>query len=167
MTVFSWTRSSSIAAAQWDTDLVKREDRWCLLELSTAEIETELASLDRPNFGSGTMVCWDGIYSLEEAEDKYGAERIVAALVSDLQSYIGLHFHRFIIQPLHFDNGVRPSDRPFHAKHSGYFEGQEEVVRSKKGKIVISHNLPRIAHCLPICCLSRRGKDHWSRDLSL
>lgn len=83
MTVFSWTHSSSIAAAQWDTDLVKREDRWCLLELSTAEIETELASLDRPNFGSGTMVCWDGIYSLEEAEDKYGAERIVAALVSD------------------------------------------------------------------------------------
>lgn len=159
MTVFSWTHSSSIGAAQWDTDLVKREDRWCLLELSTAEIEIELASLDRPSFGSGTLVCWDGIYSLEEAEDKYGAERIVAALVSDLQSYIGLHFHRFIGSNLCISiNGVRlQAIDPFMRNVPGYLEGQEEVVRSKKGKILIkAHNLPRISS-LPPDLLSLHG----------
>lgn len=152
LTVFSWTHSAPIAAAQWDTDLVKQKNRWCLLELSEAEIETELTSFNKPSFGSGTLVCWDGIHNLEEAEDKYGAERIVAALVSDLQSYVGLHFHRFIGPNLCISiNGVRLKEiDPFMRNVPGYFEGQEEVVRSKKGRVVIkAHNLPRISSLAP------------------
>lgn len=148
LTVFSWTQSSSIAGAQWDTDLVKQRDRWCLLELSEGEIEAELNSLKKPTFESGTLVCWDGMHSLEDADDKYGAERAVAALVTDLQGYIGLHFHRFIGPNLRISiNGVRlQAIDPFMRSVPGYAEGQEEVVRSKKGKIVIkAHNLPRIS----------------------
>ena len=148
LTVFSWTQSSSIAGAQWDTDLVKQRDRWCLLELSEGEIEAELDSLKKPTFESGTLVCWDGMHSLEDADDKYGAERAVAALVTDLQGYIGLHFHRFIGPNLRISiNGVRlQAIDPFMRSVPGYAEGQEEVVRSKKGKIVIkAHNLPRIS----------------------
>lgn len=152
LTVFSWTHSSPISAAQWNTDLIKQKDKWCLLQLSEAEIEVELKSLNKPDFGSGTLVCWDGIHCLDEAEDKNVAERIVAALVSDLQRYIALHFHRFIGSNLCISiNGFRlQAIDPFMRNLPGYVEGQEEVVRSKKGKIAIkAHNLPRISSLAP------------------
>ena len=146
LTVFSWTEKSNVAAARWDTDLVKKRNKWCLLELDLGEISEELKILGKPDSASGTLVCWDGIHSLEDSEDCYAAERTSAALASDLQSYIALHFHRFIGQKLTITvNGsaLQPID-PFMSTVHGYIEGQQELIRSKKGPITIkAHNLPR------------------------
>ena len=146
LTVFSWAEKSKIAGARWDTDLVKKRNKWCLLELSDGEVSEEMESLGMPDSASGTLVCWDGIHSLEDSEDRHALERVSAALVSDLQSYIALHFHRFISPKLTIKiNGValQPID-PFMSNVPGYIEGQQEVIRSKKGPITIkAHNLPR------------------------
>ena len=89
-----------------------------------------------------------------------GAERIAAALISDLQSYIELHFHRFIGPQLEITiNGAQlQALDPFMRNSLGYLEGQTENVRSKNGKIVIkAHNLPRPSSLNPDFLLLHGG----------
>ena len=160
LTVFSWTKTSPIVGARWDTELVKTRNKWTLLELSDDEIASELDLLGRSDSMSGTLVCWNGIQALEGAEDRHGAERIAAALISDLQSYIELHFHRFIGPQLEITiNGAQlQALDPFMRNSLGYLEGQTENVRSKNGKIVIkAHNLPRPSSLNPDFLLLHGG----------
>jgi len=146
LTVFSWTGGAEVAGARWDTDLVKQRDNWCLLELSASECSEELKLSGAPSTESGTLVCWDGIKTLEVSEDQYAAERVSAALLSDLHDYIALHFHRFIGPNLtvSINGAVLQAIDPFMTNSPGYIEGHQEDIRSRKGKITIkAHNLPR------------------------
>ncbi len=147
LTVISKKEGSSICAAVWDIDRIETENSWCLQVLS--EKEAMLHPLLHMDFeaNSGTQVIWEKLSILNRTSHSLDDEIIIAANLSELSSYISLHFHKFMEGKSKVNisiNGSRlESIDPFMTKSPGYQEGRSETLRCKGGYIEINtHVLP-------------------------
>ncbi|HRP44782.1 MAG TPA: ATP-binding protein [Ginsengibacter sp.] len=88
------SKDSSICGAEWDLDLVSREDEWFLSILNDEEIDN-LPYIERlPT--TGTIVIWRMLDRL--FEDQFGSKRdeIVNEKLDLVEKHLSLVFHRFI-----------------------------------------------------------------------
>lgn len=93
LTVVS-SKNSRICGAEWDLDLVSKEDDWLLSILDSEEIELLPYIEKLPS--TGTIVIWRKLDRL--FEDQYGPKRdeIVNEKLDLVEKHLSLVFHRFI-----------------------------------------------------------------------
>lgn len=147
LTVISKKRGHPIAAARWDIDQIEETDSWCLEVFSSHEIQAiEGLSLDFDD-SDGTQIIWGKLTCIESDSHAKDADTELAAKLSDLKSYLALHFHRFMSghdkRKISLNKQtIRPID-PFMTAERGYQEGPSEKMRCRGGHIVIqTHVLP-------------------------
>ncbi|MCB1809426.1 MAG: ATP-binding protein, partial [Candidatus Competibacteraceae bacterium] len=82
------------SGAEWDLDVVDRENEWLLGILSESEIAgTPYEEQLGPN---GTMVIWRDLDRLFESETGESRDEIVAAKLALVERHLALVFHRFL-----------------------------------------------------------------------
>jgi hypothetical protein len=147
LTVVTRKKGHPIVAARWDIDKVEKTDSWCLEVFEADEVAGIVGfSGDFPT-GSGTQIIWSKLTCLEVGSHAQDHDTELAARLSELKSYIALHFHRFMsgadkrVFSLN-KTTIEPID-PFMTGERGYQEGPSEKMRCKGGHIVIqTHVLP-------------------------
>jgi len=99
LTVTTRDSSGEMVCAQWDLDLVARENRWLLREPDATLMDEELLEEASPS-EAGTVVRWSKVDRLLTEKQNDGSEnqikRALAKKASELQEHLGLVFHRFI-----------------------------------------------------------------------
>lgn len=147
LTVFSKRQGHPICAAVWDIDQIEKENTWCLEILDENEIlQHPLLLLDKKMI-QGTQIVWEKLACLNKTSHSLDTDTVLAAALSELDSYISLHFHKFMEgkQKRNFfinSKELHPID-PFMTKSPGYQEGRSEKLRCKGGYIEINtHVLP-------------------------
>lgn len=147
LTVVTRKEGHEMVAARWDIDEVERTDSWCL-EIFSADEVNQIEELgDRFPSGSGTQIIWSKLTCLDEGSHAGDVDLELASRLSELKSYIALHFHRFMSSSekrvFKLNNAVIKSVDPFMTKERGYQEGPSESLRCKGGHILIqTHVLP-------------------------
>ena len=129
------SQGSKRVGADWDLDLVEKEDDWIISILDESEIE-QLPYIDQlPE--TGTAVIWQNLDRL--FEDQFGAKRdeIVNEKLDLVENHLALVFHRFLAGELSNRNRisitinghcVEPFD-PFCRKNKATRVLPEEVIR--------------------------------------
>jgi hypothetical protein len=147
LTVVTQKKGHALVAAQWDIDKVEKTDSWCLEVFETEEIAA-IKGLGA-NFpkGSGTKVIWSKLTCLEVGSHAQDHDTELATQLSDLRSYIALHFHRFMSgadkRVFRLNKAIIEPIDPFMVGARGYQEGPSERMRCKGGQIVVqTHVLP-------------------------
>lgn len=147
LTVVSRKEGHPLVAARWDIDKVEEADSWCLEVFEPDEINTIEGLRDELPEGSGTQIIWSKLTCLQVGSHAQDHDKELAARLSELKSYIALHFHRFMAgsdtRKFKLNRAdIRPVD-PFMTGAQGYQEGPSEKMRCKGGHIVIqTHVLP-------------------------
>lgn len=147
LTVITKKKGHPIAAARWDIDRIEKTNSWCLEVFSSNEIEAIEGLYPDFNEASGTQIIWGKLTCIDSGSHAMDADSELVAKLSELKSYIGLHFHRFMsgkdkrvfsLNKVEID----PID-PFMTAEPGYQEGPSERMRCRGGHIVIqTHVLP-------------------------
>lgn len=149
LTVVTKTADGPVVAARWDIDKIEETNSWCLEIFDPDEIETIQGLHPKFPSESGTQIIWSKLTCLDRSSHAQDQDTELAAKLSELRSYIALHFHRFMTGKGRCEfrlNGSRidPID-PFLSGETGYQEGPSERLRCKGGYIEIrTHVLPHI-----------------------
>ena len=147
LTVISKKSDGPVVAAIWDIDKIEETNSWKLEILNEHEISLIPAIKIDAASKQGTQIIWENLTCLQEGSHARDKDTELAALLSDLDLYIALHFHRFMERKdkciFYLNNHqIDPID-PFMAKSDGYQEGPSESLRCKGGTIYIqTHVLP-------------------------
>lgn len=154
LTVISRKKGQSICAAIWDIDRIEEANSWCLELLDEDEIKNHPLCLLTDDIQHGTQVIWEKLACLSKNNHSLDSDSILAANLAELNSYISLHFHKFMVGKNKCDfiiNGrsLSPID-PFLTRSPGYQEGRSEKLRCKGGYIEINtHVLPHFKRIEP------------------
>ena len=152
LTVIS-SRDSSRCGANWDLDLVEKEDDWVISMLDEREIE----KLPYLNYlpETGTAIIWQKLDRL--VEDQSGARRdeIVNEKLDLVEKHLALVFHRFLAGEVKNRPGIfmkinghqiEPFD-PFCRKNKATGVLPEEIVRVDEKEVHIQpYILPHHSH---------------------
>lgn len=149
LTVVSKSRNNRLSAASWDLDEIESRNEWCVQVLDDSEI-AELPNLELGDHTPhGTQIIWEKLTFIPQTSHSESAEKEMARALAELETHIGLHFHRFMTGKnkchISINNApVAPID-PFLTGHPGYQEGRIAKNRCKGGHIVIqTHVLPHV-----------------------
>jgi len=147
LTVISKKTDEPIVAAIWDIDKIEETNSWCLEILDEHEISLIPGIKIDATTKQGTQLIWGSLTCLQKGSHALDQDTELASLLSALNIYIALHFHRFMegrnkcVFSLN-NQLIKPID-PFMTKADGYQEGRSEKLRCKGGYIVIqTHVLP-------------------------
>jgi len=149
LTVISRKRGQSLVAARWDIDKIEESNAWCLEVFEGDEVYAlEGLSLDFPA-SNGTQVIWRKLTCLEKGSHAQDHDSELAAKLSELKSYIAMHFHRFMSgynkRTFMLNKLTIEAIDPFMEGTDGYQEGPSAKMRCKGGYIGIrTHVLPHI-----------------------
>ena len=125
----------AISAAEWDLDVVNRNDEWLVSILDPEEID-ELPFMNKLA-GTGTIVLWRDLDRLFEDQTGTKRDEIVSEKIDSVERHLSLVFHRFLAGEVRGRkrlaitiNGhvVEPFD-PFCRSNSATQVLPEEVVR--------------------------------------
>ena len=147
LTVITKKKGNPIVAARWDIDVIEKTNSWCLQVYEHDEVSEIAGNRIGPAIKSGTQIIWSKLTCLETGSHAFDRDAELAAKLSELKSYVGKYFHRFMCgsdkRSFSLNNtSIEPID-PFMTGEAGYQEGPSEKVRCKGGHIVIStHVLP-------------------------
>jgi len=147
LTVISKKQEGVRVAARWDIDTIEESNSWCLEVFSEGEIDG-LSGVQIPDdYESGTQIIWGKLTCVESGGHALAHDDEMAAHLSELKTYLRLHFHRFMqgrdkcLFTVN-ESTLEPID-PFMTQCNGYQEGRSEKMRCKGGHIVIkTHVLP-------------------------
>lgn len=147
LTVISKKEGELICGAVWDIDKIEEENTWCLEILEESEVNAHPLLLINCQHGQGTQIIWEKLACLNKTNHSLDDETIMANNLSDLASYISLHFHKFMEgknkKSFFINNSLLLGIDPFMTRASGYQEGRSEKLRCKGGYIEINtHVLP-------------------------
>jgi hypothetical protein len=80
---------------QWDLDVIKKEDKWILLEPRTADYQEHIDYLDNlAGEGSGTLVIWENIDRLLRADSDGSDAKQIEAVTKELGKHLsGVYFN--------------------------------------------------------------------------
>lgn len=93
LTVIS-RKDGKISGAQWDLDLISERNQWLINRLTRDEIRTFPHVRDLPR--NGTLVIWQKLDRLLEADSPEQQRRISQEKFMDVERHIALVFHRYI-----------------------------------------------------------------------
>lgn len=93
LTVVS-ARNGQLCGAEWDLDLVRRQDEWVISVLDSSDI-SDVPFVERLD-GDGTLVLWRKIDRLFEDEQKNKRDELISESLSILGNHLSLVFHRFL-----------------------------------------------------------------------
>lgn len=83
-----------LVAAEWDLDLVVKEDKWFVRVFDTKEIQT-IPHIDQLP-AKGTIVVWRKLDRLFEDEHGIHRENVVNEKLASVREHLSLVFHRFL-----------------------------------------------------------------------
>jgi hypothetical protein len=147
LTVITKSKDHPLVAAKWDIDKIEDTNSWCLEVFD----EDEASQLDGFRLdltsGSGTQIIWRKLICVEHGSHARDYNSELAAKLSELKSYLALHFHRFMSgsdkRSFRLNNDIIEPVDPFMTGEAGYQEGPSEKMRCKGGHIQIrTHVLP-------------------------
>lgn len=151
LTVVSRKEGQPLVAARWDIDRIEEMDSWCLEVFDPAEV-TQIDGLS-PDFPvkCGTQLILSNLTCFDVGSHALDHDTELASRLSELRSYIALHFHRFMSGPdkrafTINSTPIEPVD-PFMTRERRYQEGPSERMRCKGGHISIkTHVLPHFKY---------------------
>lgn len=133
-------RSGTVAARQWDLDLVRKENEWRLRRLGPEEIAVlpAVSMLGE----KGTVVLWQTLDRLDLGTDPDRFHQVMNERMASISEHVSLVFHRFITgEPRHpkvlisMNNLPIEAYDPFNARHAATMHLGEEVLEIE-GKTV-------------------------------
>lgn len=135
-------QSNNIYAMSYDLDLIEKNNKWDLIELSIAEVENEQCYNELLKYENGTLVIWKNFDKLESNSNNF--EDSFRNLVSDAKKHVELVFHRFYNKVSIYFNNKRIEKRdPFLSSSLKSQTGRESLIDINGIKIVvIPHTLP-------------------------
>ncbi|MEH6639257.1 MAG: ATP-binding protein [Porticoccaceae bacterium] len=147
LTVISKKKNHPLVAARWDIDKIEETNTWCLEVFESHEIPDISGIRLDSSVGSGTQILWSKLTCLDTGSHALDQDAELALRLSELRSYLALHFHRFMSgknkRVFRLNNMIIEPIDPFMTGAAGYQEGRSEKLRCKGGHIVIkTHVLP-------------------------
>lgn len=133
---------SQINSMSYDLDIIERNNKWELIELSMDEIKSEQCFNELLKYETGTLVVWKNFDKLEiNAKNFEGSFRNI---VADAKKHVELVFHRFYNKVNIYFSGKRIEKRdPFLIASQKKQTGRESIINVNGVKIkVIPHTLP-------------------------
>lgn len=133
-------RAGTVAARQWDLDLVRKENEWRLRRLGPEEIAVlpAVSMLGE----KGTVVLWQTLDRLDLGTDHDRFHQVMNERMASISEHISLVFHRFVTgEPRHpkvlicMNNLPIEAYDPFNARHAATMHLGEEVLEIE-GKTV-------------------------------
>lgn len=149
LTVITKKRDQPLVAARWDLDTIEDTNSWSLEVFEGDEVNhIKGISTEFPS-ESGTQIIWRKLTCIERGSHALDHDSELAAKLSELKSYIALHFHRFMSgndkRIFRLNKSTIELIDPFVEGAPGYQEGPSAKMRCKGGHIVIkTHVLPHI-----------------------
>lgn len=149
LTVVTKKLGQPIIAARWDIDTIEATNSWSLAIFEGEEVNhIEGVTTNFPS-DSGTQIIWRKLTCIEKGSHALDHDSELATKLSELKSYIALHFHRFMSgnhkRVFRLNNVVIEPISPFFEGEPGYQEGPSAKLRCKGGHIAIkTHVLPHI-----------------------
>lgn len=151
LTVISRKQGQPLVAARWDIDKIEETNSWSLEVFEGDEVN--LIEGISPEFPkkSGTQIIWRKLTCIERGSHAQNQDSELSAKLSELKSYIALHFHRFMSEKNSRTFFLNKSEimpiNPFSEGVKGYQEGPSAKMRCKGGHIGIkTHVLPHIRY---------------------
>jgi hypothetical protein len=149
LTVITRKRGQPRIAARWDIDTIEDTNSWSLEVFEGDEVNhIEGISTEFPT-ENGTQIIWRKLTCIEKGSHALDHDSELAAKLSELKSYIALHFHRFMsgndMRIFRLNKSKIDLIDPFVEGAPGYQEGPSAKMRCKGGHILIkTHVLPHI-----------------------
>jgi hypothetical protein len=167
----------SIEIRCWDLDHVIEEDRWDLLRLTTYEVRPEL--VEPLDDGVGAVVMWERLdrvlaYRLPSGR---AAETGLGALCREIESHLGMVFHRFLSGEAHraLPLTITVNGNPVDA-WDPYARSQSATVPLPKQTLSLRHEgadrqitvepfiLPNQMQFSTVTEWERAGRKNWNRQ---
>lgn len=135
-------QDNQVNAMSYDLDIIERNNRWELLELTFEEIKNEPCFNELMKYKTGTLVLWKKFDKLEVNAKNF--EDSFRNIVAEAKKHVELVFHRFYNKVDIYFNGKRIEKRdPFLIASQKKQTGRESVIPIQGIKIkVIPHTLP-------------------------
>ena len=135
-------QNNNINAMAYDLDVIEKNNKWDLLELTYDEMKQEPCYNELIKYKSGTLVIWKKFDKLEINTKDF--ESSFRNIVSEAKKHVELVFHRFYNKVNIYFNGKRVEKRdPFLIASQKKQTGRESVILINGIKIrVIPHTLP-------------------------
>lgn len=135
-------QSNNIYAMSYDLDLIEKNNKWDLIELSKDEVKNEQCFNELLKYNNGTLVIWKDFDKLESNSNNF--EDSFRNLVADAKKHVELVFHRFYNKVSIYFNGKRIEKRdPFLSSSQKAQTGRESLININGIMIkVIPHTLP-------------------------
>lgn len=172
LTVVTKKKGNPLVAARWDIDRIESTNSWCLEVYEGSEVSEIAGVILDPEVGSGTQIIWDKLTCFETGSHAQDRSVELAAKLSELRSYIALHFFRFMRgadrRNYRLNNNLIEAIDPFMTGERGYQEGPSERMRCKGGYVVIkTHVLPHFKRMDPHLLDELGGAEGISRNQGL
>lgn len=135
-------QNEQINAMSYDLDVIEKNNRWELLELTPEEIKNENCFNELMKNQNGTLVVWKQFDKLEKNAKNF--EDSFRNVVSEAKRHVELVFHRFYNKVNIYFNGKMVEKRdPFLIASHKKQTGRESIISIDGIKIkVIPHTLP-------------------------
>lgn len=135
-------QNEQINAMSYDLDIIERNNKWELIELSYDEFKNEQCFNELMKYKSGTLVIWKEFDKLEINAKNF--EDSFRNIVAEAKKHVELVFHRFYNKVNIYFSGKRIEKRdPFLIASQKKQTGRESIISIKGIKIrVIPHTLP-------------------------
>lgn len=135
-------QNEQINAMSYDLDVIERNNKWELIELSYDEFKNEQCFNELIKYKTGTLVIWKEFDKLEINAKNF--EDSFRNIVAEAKKHVELVFHRFYNKVNIYFSGKRIEKRdPFLIASQKKQTGRESVITIKGIKIrVIPHTLP-------------------------
>lgn len=135
-------QNEQINAMSYDLDVIERNNKWELIELSYDEFKNEQCFNELMKYNSGTLVIWKEFDKLEINAKNF--EDSFRNIVAEAKKHVELVFHRFYNKVNIYFSGKRIEKRdPFLIASQKKQTGRESIISIKGIKIrVIPHTLP-------------------------
>lgn len=131
------SQKGSRCGAEWDLDLIDREDDWILSLLDSDDV-AELPFIDRlPE--DGTIVIWRNLDRLFEDESSQKRDEIVNEKLDILEKHLSLVFHRFLA-------GEFKGRKKIAIRINGHPVEPFDPFCRKSGSEMLPEDIVRIAH---------------------
>ncbi len=135
-------QNEQINAMSYDLDVIERNNKWELIELSYDEFKNEQCFNELIKYKTGTLVIWKEFDKLEINAKNF--EDSFRNIVAEAKKHVELVFHRFYNKVNIYFSGKRIEKRdPFLIASQKKQTGRESIITIKGIKIrVIPHTLP-------------------------
>lgn len=135
-------QNEQINAMSYNLDVIERNNKWELIELSYDEFKNEQCFNELIKYKTGTLVIWKEFDKLEINAKNF--EDSFRNIVAEAKKHVELVFHRFYNKVNIYFSGKRIEKRdPFLIASQKKQTGRESIITIKGIKIrVIPHTLP-------------------------